>query len=58
MSKQLLIEYLTFQPSPQALMESKMNPNANLLVQGKLQAKGVPNANHLLSDDNAKTSPV
>lgn len=45
MSKQLLIEYLTFQPSPQALMESKMNPNANLLVQGKLQAKGVPNAN-------------
>ena len=45
MSKQLLIEYLPFQPSPQALFESKINPNANLIVQGKMQAMNKPNAN-------------
>lgn len=45
MSKQLLIEYLVFQPSPQTLMESKINPNGPLIVQGKMQAKGEPNAN-------------
>ena len=45
MTKQLLIEYLPFQPTPQQLMESKMNPTANLIVQGKMQAKGKPNAN-------------
>jgi len=45
MAKQLLIEYLTFQPTPQQLFEARMNPSANLIVQGKMQAKGKPNAN-------------
>jgi len=43
--KQLLIEYLPFQPSPQQLMEARMNPNGNLIVQGKMQAMNKPNAN-------------
>lgn len=45
MGKQLLIEYLAFQPTPQQLMEARMNPSAHLIVQGKMQAKGKPNAN-------------
>lgn len=45
MSKQLLIEYLPFQPTPQQLMEARMNPSSNLIVQGKMQAMNKPNAN-------------
>lgn len=45
MSKQLLMEYMTFQPSPRSLNEAKMNPRAPFLVAGKVQACGKPNAN-------------
>lgn len=45
MAKQLLIEYLPFELSPQQLVEIRMNPTANLIVQGKMQAKNKPNAN-------------
>lgn len=52
MSKQLLIEYLPFQPTPQQLQEARMNPTANLIVQGKLQAKNKPNANKRVYGDS------
>lgn len=52
MAKQLLIEYLAFQPTPQQLMEARMNPGSNLIVQGKMQAKGKPNANRRIYGDS------
>lgn len=45
MSKQLLMEYMTFQPSPRSLNEARVNPRAQFLVAGKIQAAGKPNAN-------------
>lgn len=45
MARELLMEYLTFQPSRQQLMEARVNPGMNLIVQGKVQAKNKPNAN-------------
>lgn len=50
MSKQILIEYLTFQPSPQRLSEARINPNAPFLVSGKVQAANKPNANRRIYD--------
>jgi hypothetical protein len=46
MSKQVLIEYLTFKPLPQQLSEARVNPRARFLVSGKVQAADKPNANH------------
>ncbi len=45
MGKELLIEYMTFKPSPRQLNEVKLNPSKNLMVEGKIQAAGKPNAN-------------
>jgi len=45
MSKQVLIEYLTFQPQPTQLNEARFNPSKNLIVSGKIQSEGKPNAN-------------
>jgi len=45
MSKQVLIEYMVFQPQPQQLQEARMNPSKNLIVSGKVQAADKPNAN-------------
>lgn len=45
MSKQLLIEYIPFRPQPRQLNEIRTNPNANLIVSGKVQAANKPNAN-------------
>ena len=45
MSKQLLIEHLTFEPSAQALTEARFNPSKKFLVSGKVQAANKPNAN-------------
>lgn len=50
MSKQLLIEYLTFQPSPKQLTEARINPRASFLVAGKVQAANKPNANRRIYD--------
>ena len=46
MSKQVLIEHLTFKPLPQQLSEARVNPRARFLVSGKVQAADKPNANH------------
>ena len=45
MSKQLLIEYSTFQPLPQSLTEAKRLANGNMVVSGLVQATDKPNAN-------------
>jgi len=45
MNKQVLIEYLAFQPQPQQLHEARLNPTGNLRVSGKIQSEGKPNAN-------------
>ena len=45
MSKQVLIEYITFQPESQKLNEARLNPSKNLVVAGKMQAANKPNAN-------------
>ena len=45
MSKQVLIEYITFQPQPQQLQEARINPRKNLVVAGKMQSANKPNAN-------------
>lgn len=50
MSKQLLIEHLTFEPSPKALYEARMNPSTKFLVSGKVQAADKPNANKRIYD--------
>jgi hypothetical protein len=45
MSKILLIEYIPFALAPQQLKEYRINEDLPFIVQGKLQAKGKPNAN-------------
>jgi Prohead core protein serine protease len=45
MSKQVLIEYFSFQPSPQSLREAKVNPSKNLIVQGVVQRADAKNQN-------------
>ena len=45
MNKQVLIEYLVFKPQPQQLNEARFNPSKNLIVSGKIQSEGKPNAN-------------
>ena len=50
MSKEVLIEYLTFKPLPQQLHEAKMNPRSRFLVSGKVQAADKPNANKRIYD--------
>jgi hypothetical protein len=45
MSKQVLIEYFSFQPSPQSLKEAKGNPSRNLIVQGVVQRADAKNQN-------------
>ena len=45
MSKQVLIEYLAFKPSPQSLNEAKMNPTKNLIVEGVVQRADAKNEN-------------
>ena len=50
MSKQVLIEYLPFKPTPQHLQEARINPNKPFLVSGKVQAANKPNANRRIYD--------
>lgn len=50
MNKQVLIEYLPFQPLPKQLNEARVNPRAPFLVSGKVQAANKPNANHRIYD--------
>jgi hypothetical protein len=50
MSKQVLIEYLTFKPLPRQLQEARMSPNKKFLVSGKVQAADMPNANKRIYD--------
>lgn len=50
MSKELLIEYMTFQPLPKQLQEARMNPKGRFLVSGKVQAADKPNANKRIYD--------
>jgi hypothetical protein len=45
MSKEVLIEYVTFKPLPKQLNEARANPRAPFLVSGKVQAADKPNAN-------------
>lgn len=45
MSKQVLIEYITFQPLPQQLQEARLTGGKNLIVSGKMQSANKPNAN-------------
>ena len=50
MEKQVLIEYLSFQPLPQQLREARVNPHGKFLVAGKVQAADKPNANRRIYD--------
>ena len=50
MNKEVLIEYLSFQPLPKQINEAKMNPRAPFLVSGKVQAADKPNANKRIYD--------
>lgn len=52
MNKELLIEYIPFIPLPKQLNEVRSNPNANLIVSGKVQAANKPNANNRVYDAN------
>jgi len=52
MSKQLLIEHMTFEPSRRQLQEARMTPNSKFLVSGKVQAADKPNANKRIYDYN------
>ena len=52
MNRELLIEYLPFSPLPKQLNEIRANPNANLIVSGKVQAANKPNANNRVYDAN------
>lgn len=45
MSKQVLIEYFSFTPSPQALNEAKLSPSKNLIVSGVVQRADAKNQN-------------
>ena len=50
MNKQVLIEYLPFQPLPKQLNEARYNPSAPFIVSGKVQAADKPNANKRIYD--------
>ena len=50
MSKQLLIEHLTFTPQSKSLQEARMNTGSKFLVAGKVQAADKPNANKRIYD--------
>jgi hypothetical protein len=45
MSKQVLIEYFSFTPSPRSLNEAKLSPSKNLIVQGVVQRAEAKNQN-------------
>ena len=45
MSKQVLIEYFSFQPSPQSLTEAKLSSSKNLIVSGVVQRAESKNQN-------------
>jgi hypothetical protein len=45
MSKQVLIEYFSFTPSPRALQEARLSPNKNLMVTGVVQRAEAKNQN-------------
>ena len=45
MSKQILIEYLSFSPSPRALHEAKLSSSKNLIVSGVVQRAEAANQN-------------
>ena len=45
MSKQVLIEYFSFTPSPRALHEAKLSPSRNLIVEGVVQRADAKNQN-------------
>jgi len=45
MSKQVLIEYFSFSPSPRALHEAKLSPSKNLIVEGVVQRADAKNQN-------------
>ena len=45
MSKQVLIEYFSFQPSPQSLTEAKLSSSKNLIVSGVVQRAEAKNQN-------------
>jgi len=45
MAKQLLIEYITFKPSPQVLSEAIKRPSKNLVVEGLVQRAEAKNQN-------------
>ena len=45
MSKQVLIEYFSFTPSPRSLNEVKLSPSKNLIVEGVVQRAEAKNQN-------------
>jgi len=45
MAKQLLIEYISFKPSPQVLSEAIKRPSKNLVVEGLVQRAEAKNQN-------------
>ncbi len=45
MSKQVLIEYFSFTPSPRALQEARLSPSKNLIVTGVVQRAEAKNQN-------------
>lgn len=45
MSKQVLIEYFSFSPSPRSLNEAKLSPSRNLVVEGVVQRADAKNQN-------------
>jgi len=45
MAKQLLIEYMSFKPSPQVLSEAIKRPSKNLVVEGLVQRANAKNQN-------------
>jgi len=45
MSKQVLIEYFSFTPSPRTLQEAKLSPSKNLVVTGVVQRAEAKNQN-------------
>ena len=51
MSKQVLIEYLPFTISPQSLMEAKLGPTKNLVVEGVVQRANAANHNRRIYPD-------
>ena len=51
MSKEVLIEYLPFTISPQSLMEAKLGPTKNLVVEGVVQRANAANHNKRIYPD-------